>query len=152
MRKSFMAAAVAAGLALGGGLLAVTTGPAEAARDKAAAKRVQVTGEIVDSWCYITEIMYAQGTAHHKCAIWCAVGGIPVSIKGTDGKVYMVLRVEGDDTSVANDRIVRIQTHQVTVDGDLYERDGVNYLLVNKVADDKGIVNLTHKEHGIQPF
>ena len=96
--------------------------------------------------------MYGLGTAHHKCAIWCAVGGIPVSIKGTDGKDYMILRVEGDDTSVANPKIVKIQTHHVTVDGDLYVRDGVNYLIVNKVADDKGIINMTHKEYGVQPF
>jgi hypothetical protein len=114
-------------------------------------QRVKITGEIVDTWCYITEIMYAQGTAHHKCAVWCAIGGIPVSIKGTDGKVYMVLRVESDDTSVANPKIVKIQTHHVTVDGDRYVRDGVNYLIVNKVADDKGIINMTHKEHGVQP-
>lgn len=123
-----------------------------ASANAATPKRVQITGEIVDTWCYLTEIMYGLGTAHHKCAIWCAVGGVPVSIKGTDGKDYMILRVEGDDTSVANPKIVRIQTHQVTVDGDLYVRDGVNYLIVNKVADDKGIINMTHKEYGVQPF
>ena len=38
------------------------------------------------------------------------------------------------------------------MDGDLYERDGVKYLIVTQVADDKGIVNLTHDEYGIQPF
>jgi len=116
------------------------------------AKRVQVTGEIIDTWCYVTEIMYAEGTAHHQCAVWCAVGGIPVSILGEDGNVYMVLRLEDDDTNVANPTIVNIQTHQVTVDGDLYERDGVKYLLVSQVADDKGIVKLTHEDYGIQPF
>jgi hypothetical protein len=115
-------------------------------------KRIQVTGEVVDTWCYITEIMYAQGTAHHRCAVWCAAGGIPVSIKGDDGNLYVVLRIEGDDTSVANPKLLSIQTHKVTVDGDFYERDGVKYILVNKVADDKGIVNLTHKEYGVQPF
>jgi len=30
--------------------------------------------------------------------------------------------------------------------------DGVNYLLVDRVADDKGVVNLTHDEYGIVPF
>ncbi len=118
----------------------------------AKAKRVQVTGEIVDTWCYVTEIMYGLGTAHHQCAIWCAVGGIPVSVKDDKGDVYVVLKVEGDDTSVANQRIINIQTHKVTVDGDLYERDGVKYLIVTQVANDKGIVNLTHDEYGIQPF
>lgn len=140
MRNTVIAAALALSVAFVGGAQAAT------------GKRVQVTGEIVDSWCYVTEIMYALGTAHHKCAVWCAVGGVPVSVKGADGKLYMVLKVEGDDTSVANPKIVRIQTHQVTVDGDLYVRDGVNYLIVNKVADDKGVVNMTHEEYGVQPF
>ena len=120
--------------------------------DAAGGKRVKVSGEIIDTWCYVTEIMYAQGTAHHQCAVWCAVGGIPVSIKGDDGKVYMVLKVEGDTASVAAPKVVTIQSHKVTVDGDHYVRDGVNYLIVNKVADDKGVVNLTHEEYGVQPF
>ncbi len=46
----------------------------------ATAERVRVTGEIIDSWCYLTEIMYPLGSAHHQCAIWCAAGGIPVGI------------------------------------------------------------------------
>ena len=118
----------------------------------ATAKRVTVTGEIIDTWCYVTEIMYGLGTAHHKCAIWCAVGGIPVSIRDDDGNLYVILKVEDDDRSVANPGIVRIQTHKVTAEGDLYERDGVRYLIVTQVADDQGIVNLTHDEYGIQPF
>ncbi|NQU59847.1 MAG: hypothetical protein HQ512_01845 [Rhodospirillales bacterium] len=118
----------------------------------AKSKRVSVTGEIVDTWCYVTEIMYGLGTAHHQCAVWCAVGGIPVSVKSDDGSVYVVLKVEEDDSSVANPRLLNIQTHQVTVDGDLYERDGVKYLIVTQVANDKGIVNMTHEEYGIQPF
>jgi len=117
-----------------------------------AAKRVNITGEIIDTWCYVTEIMYALGTAHHQCAVWCAAGGIPVSVLGEDGKVYVVLKLEGDETSVANPTILKIQTHKVTVNGDLYERDGVRYLFVTQVADDKGIVNLTHADNGIQPF
>jgi len=138
--------AIAIGLALAA---TAALGPAAAATP---AKRVSVTGELIDTWCYVTEIMFAEGTAHHQCAVWCAVGGIPVSIKGEDGNIYVVLKVEEDATSVANDRIVRIQSHRVTVDGDLYERDGVRYLIVTKVADDHGIVNLTHEEYGVQPF
>ncbi len=118
----------------------------------AAPQRVQVTGEIIDTWCYVTEIMFSEGTAHHQCAVWCAVGGVPVSILGEDGQVYVVLKIEDDGDNVANPRIVEIQTHKVTVDGDLYERDGVKYLIVTQVADDKGVVNLTHEDYGIQPF
>ncbi len=118
----------------------------------ATAKRVTVTGEVIDSWCYITQIMYPEGTAHHQCALWCAAGGIPVGIVDKDGVVYMVLKMEQDTTSVANPAVLRIQTHKVTVDGDLYRRDGMNYLLVSRVIDDAGIVNHTHDENGIQPF
>lgn len=155
MKPRFVKTALAGAMALGlGGLLGFAgldawTGKADAATSP---KRVQLTGEIVDTWCYVTEIMYAEGTAHHQCAVWCAVGGIPVSIKGDDGQVYMVLRIEGDDTNVANPKVVTIQTHKVTVDGDLYVRDGVNYLIVDQVATDEGIVNMTHADYGIQPF
>jgi hypothetical protein len=117
-----------------------------------AAERVQVTGELVDTWCAVSGIMHAYGSAHHQCAVWCAVGGIPVSIRADDGTFYMVLKLEGDAQSVANPKLVTIQGHHVTVDGDLHGRDGVNHLLVEQVATDEGIVNLTHGEYGIVPF
>jgi hypothetical protein len=115
-------------------------------------ERVKVTGEVIDSWCYITEIMFPEGSAHHQCAIWCAAGGIPVGILGADGQIYMVLKVDQDSTNVANPAILKIQSHQVTVDGDLYVRDGINYLVVNQVVADAGIVKVNHEEWGIQPF
>lgn len=134
----------AALIALWGAALAV---PAHAAP-----ARVRVAGQLVDTWCAVTGIMFAAGTAHHQCAVWCAVGGIPVSIKDKDGNYYMVLRIEEDDVSAANPRLVKIQSHEVSVDGDLVERDGVKYLFVTRVADDKGIVDLTHDQYGIVPF
>lgn len=140
-----------ASLAMVAGLLGLVGTPVQSA-SAATPQRVQITGEIIDTWCYVTEIMFAEGTAHHQCAVWCAVGGIPVGIKDRDGNVYMVLKLEDDTTNVANPTIVTIQSHEVTVDGDLYERDGVKYLFVNQVADDKGIVNLTHDDYGIVPF
>ena len=73
--------------------------------DAAAPKRLKVSGEIIDTWYFITEIMYALGTADHRCAIWCAVGGTPLSLKGNGGNSYMVLKIEGDATSLANPAI-----------------------------------------------
>ncbi|MBI3451344.1 MAG: hypothetical protein HY057_00600 [Rhodospirillales bacterium] len=133
-------------------LAAVAAAMAFASPADAAPKRVKVTGEIIDTWCQVTGIMYGLGTAHHQCAVWCATGGIPVGIWGDDEKAYVLLKIDADSNTVANPKIVEIQTNRVTVDGDLYERDGVNYLVVTKVLSNEGIVNLTHKEHGIQPF
>ena len=133
-------------------MAALTVAAAVAASAQAApGKRVQVTGEVIDTWCYITQIMYPEGTAHHQCALWCAAGGIPVGIKGDDGKVYLLLKIGDDATSVANPAVLRIQSHRVSVDANLIERDGMNYLLVDRVVRDDGIVNLTHDEYGIQP-
>lgn len=115
-------------------------------------KRVNITGEVIDTWCYVTEIMFAEGSAHHQCAVWCAVGGIPISILGEDGKVYVVLKLENEEANISNPASLKIQSHQVSVNGDLYVRDGVNYLFINQVEDDKGIINLTHEEYGVVPF
>jgi hypothetical protein len=119
---------------------------------QAAGKRVTVTGEFIDTWCAVSGIMFGFGSAHHQCAVWCAIGGIPVSIHDKDGQTYMILRLEADADSLANPRIARFQSHSVTVDGDLIERDGVRYLFVDKVADDKGIVTLNQDEYGVIPF
>jgi len=115
-------------------------------------KRVTISGEVIDTWCYVTEIMFAEGSAHHQCAVWCAVGGIPVSVLGEDGKVYVVLKLEDGETNVANPASLKVQSHNVVVNGDLYVRDGVNYLFINQVEDDKGIINLTHDDYGVVPF
>ncbi len=117
-----------------------------------AAQRVEITGEAIDSWCYLTEIMYPEGTAHHQCALWCAAGGIPVGILADDGTVYIVLKFEDDATSVANPAVMAIQSHRVRVAGELYTRDGINYLVVERVLADEGVVKLTHDDYGIQPF
>ncbi len=130
------------------GWLAVAPAPASAQ----AGQRVTVTGEISDTWCLVSGLMFAKGTAHHQCAVWCALGGIPVSIRDAQGKLYLILRIGDDDRSVANPRIARMATHEVTVDGEVLERDGVTYLLVDAIADDKGVITMTHEEYGIQPF
>jgi len=138
--------------ALGGLLSVLLLGVATSAAGAATAQRVKVTGEVIDSWCYLSEIMYPEGTAHHQCAIWCAAGGVPVGILGEDGKVYIVLKLGDDTTNVANPAVLKMQTRKVSVDGDLIERDGMNYLLVNQVVADQGVVHLTHDDYGIQPF
>ena len=134
------------------GLVCVALGAGATVAQAAAGQRVKVTGEVIDSWCYLTEIMYPEGSAHHQCALWCAAGGIPVGILADDGTVYTVLKLGDDTTSNANSKVLEIQSHRVSVEGDLYARDGINYLLIDRVVDDRGIVKLTHDDYGIQPF
>ena len=139
----------AAGLVAGGmGLAAVAAAPASAAEPQ----RITVTGEVIDSWCYLSEIMWATGSAHHRCAVWCARGGVPVGILSEDDEeVYVVLMMENNPDVIGNKAIFRMQTNEVVVTGDLYVRDSVNYLAVNEIVEDHGIVNYSHEDFDIQP-
>jgi len=118
-------------------------------------QRVQITGEIIDTWCYLSGVMGGPdavvGTAHHTCAVWCAAGGIPVGLLGEDGKLYMVLKLEGSGTVEGGERVLSIQSHKVTADGQLYQRDGLNYLIVDKVLADAGITVRNHVDFGVVP-
>ena len=139
----------AAGLVAGGmGLAAVAAAPASAAEPQ----RITVTGEVIDSWCYLSEIMWATGSAHHRCAVWCARGGVPVGILNEDDEeVYVVLMMENNPDVIGNKAIFRMQTNEVVVTGDLYVRDSVNYLAVSEIVEDHGIVNYSHEDFDIQP-
>ena len=134
-------------------LAGMTALPAAAA----APQRIQITGEVMDTWCYISGVMGGPdavvGTSHHTCAIWCAAGGIPVGVLADDGTVYMVLKLEGTPTGDGNETLLSIQSDRITADGMLYERDGFKYLVVEKVLSNEGITNLNHEDYGpVPPF
>jgi hypothetical protein len=118
-------------------------------------ERLRVTGEIIDTWCYLSGVMGGPeavvGSAHHTCAVWCAAGGIPVGMLGDDGKLYMVLKLEGAGTADGQERVLSIQSHKITADGQLYQRDGLNYLVVDRIVDDSGITNRNHTDFGVVP-
>ncbi len=120
-------------------------------------ERIQVRGEIIDTWCYYSGVMggpdAVTGTAHHTCALWCSAGGIPVGLLGDDGQVYMVLKIAGDDGSAGSVTQLRLASHEITADGLLYHRDGLNYLVVEEVVTDHGITKLNHEDYGsVPPF
>lgn len=125
--------------------------PAQAAEGE----RVQITGEVIDTWCYFSGVMggpdAVTGSAHHTCALWCSAGGIPVGLLGDDGEVYMVLKIEGDDQSASGDTQLTLASHEIVADGMLYKRDGLNYLVVETVVEDLGITKLNHEDYGVVP-
>ena len=117
-------------------------------------ERVQIKGEIIDTWCYYSGVMGGPeavvGSAHHTCALWCAAGGIPVGVLAEDGTVYMVLKWAGNG-DVTGDTLLKVQSHEIEADGIVHERDGVKYLIVEKVIADNGITNKSHEDFGVTP-
>ncbi|MEM9852577.1 MAG: hypothetical protein AAF761_11355, partial [Pseudomonadota bacterium] len=67
--------------------------------------------------------------------------------------VYMVLKIEGDDQSASGGTLLTLAAHDITADGMLYKRDGLNYLVVERVVTNHGITNLNHEDYAtIPPF
>jgi hypothetical protein len=56
---------------------------------EASGKDVTVSGEVVDMVCYIDH--NATGPEHADCAQKCIKMGLPVGIKGDDGKTYLLI-------------------------------------------------------------
>jgi hypothetical protein len=118
-------------------------------------EEVQIRGEVIDTWCYFSGVMggpdAVQGTAHHTCAIWCSAGGIPVGLLGDDGTVYMILAIGGDDQSASGQTQLELASHDITVSGQHFARDGLNYLVIDAVVEDHGITNINHTDFGAVP-
>ncbi|MEM7710567.1 MAG: hypothetical protein AAF264_07435, partial [Pseudomonadota bacterium] len=121
--------------------------PASAATE---GERVQITGEVIDTWCYFSGVMGPTdsviGSAHHTCALWCSAGGIPVGLLAEDGTIYMVLKMEGSAENAGGDTNLHIASHTIEADGMLYSRDGLNYIVVEEITADRDIVNATHDD------
>ncbi len=94
----------------------------EAHHDETAGKMVTVTGEVVDMACYLDHGAY--GAKHAGCAKTCIESGLPVGIKGQDGKTYLLI---GEHKPV-NKEFAPLAAKTVTVHGKLTSRDGINLL------------------------
>lgn len=81
-----------------------------------------VKGEILDLACYVDH--GAAGEKHAKCAGKCIASGLPVGIKGEDGKVYLVI----GEHKPLNSVLAQYAGKVVTLKGNPVSRDGVNLL------------------------
>ena len=85
---------------------------------------VTVKGEVIDVACYLESGASGSGTDHADCAKTCISSGLPVGLKGEDGKIYLLI---GDDKPM-NDELAKYAAQTVTVKGKAVSRDGVNMI------------------------
>jgi hypothetical protein len=107
---------LAAGAAFAALPLAAQTAPPKASSE------VTVTGEVLDMACYLDH--GAHGEKHAGCAEKCISSGLPVGLKGTDGKTYLLI----GEHMPANDVLAKLAAQTITVKGKLVSRDGINLL------------------------
>ncbi len=95
-----------------------------------AAPAVTVTGEIIDSACYIK--MGAKGESHRGCAQDCADAGIPLALleDGTDEVIWLAAK---SDMESPNAALKEHAGRKVTITGEWAERGGAKILVIDSV-------------------
>lgn len=95
-----------------------------------AAETVTVTGEPIDTYCYV--LMGAKGGSHRECAIECVKKGIPAGLleDGTN-KIYILL--PNKDKSPLPKAVVDKMGQKVTITGKIYTSGGSQFLTVEAI-------------------
>jgi hypothetical protein len=95
-----------------------------------AAENVTVTGEIIDTYCYV--LMGAKGASHRQCAIDCVKAGIPAGIleDGTS-KVYVLL--PNKDKSPLPKAVLDKMAEKVTITGKTFVNGGSQFLTIESI-------------------
>jgi hypothetical protein len=91
---------------------------------------VTVTGEVVDSACYIKS--GARGESHRACAQKCGDAGIPLALV-EDGTGTVVWIASVDDMETPNAKLRPFAGRRVTISGTWAERGGAKILVLRSV-------------------
>jgi hypothetical protein len=91
---------------------------------------VTVTGEIVDSKCYLGVMNPGQGKVHRDCAARCLSGGIPPIFVTTDGHEKFLL-VGLDGRALARDTLREFVAEPIQIQGELLETGSTQLLRVD---------------------
>ena len=83
---------------------------------------VTVTGEVLDMACYLDH--GAHGEKHAGCAKTCIESGLPVGIKSSDGKVYLII----GEHKPLNKELAEHAAKTITIKGKLVSRDGISMI------------------------
>lgn len=87
-----------------------------------AAAEVTVTGEVLDMACYLDH--GALGPKHADCARTCIESGLPVGLKGQDGKTYLLI----GEHKPLNQELAKHAAQTITVKGKHVQRDGIHLI------------------------
>lgn len=90
-------------------------------------QEIVVKGEVLDMTCYIAHNL--SGPQHAECAKTCIRKGLPVGIKGEDGKTYLLV---GQKQAV-NAELADYAAKTVTIRGKETMRDGFALLQVEEI-------------------
>jgi hypothetical protein len=92
--------------------------------------RVTLTGEIVDSKCFLGVMNPGNGKVHRDCAARCLSGGIPpLFISGEKGDQYLL--VGADRKALKRDALREFIAEPITLQGTLFQDGELKFLEVD---------------------
>src|SRR5271165_973605 len=94
---------------------------------------VTVTGEIVDSKCYLGVMNPGQGKVHRDCAARCLSGGIPPIFVTSHGATQLLL-VGPNGNTLGRDALREFVAEPITIRGELLQRGGSGLLQIDTSA------------------
>jgi hypothetical protein len=81
-------------------------------------KKVTVTGEVVDAWCYASQTMGpGRGEGHKACALACSYGGVTMGILEDGTKDLYVAAKSSKAYKGCNELLIPYVAQKVTVTG-----------------------------------
>ena len=95
-----------------------------------ATQKVTVTGEVIDSVCFIK--MGASGEGHRECAQMCADNGVPLALLEAETEQLIWLASSASMQS-PNDDLRAHASHTVRITGEYAERGGVKILVIDEI-------------------
>ena len=123
MKRAILAMALVAGISLAARAHeGHEHGGKEALQAGGKTETITVKGEVLDMACYIDH--NATGEKHASCARTCIDSGLPVGIKGENGKTYLLI---GEHKPI-NKELVQYDGKTITVRGKAVSRDGFNMI------------------------
>ena len=96
----------------------------------AAGEKATISGEVIDSACYIKS--GSRGADHAKCAAGCAKAGIPLALLTDEGKVIWLSSKE--DMESPNEMLIPYAGKKVSLEGQWFERGGAKLFAVEKFS------------------
>ena len=94
---------------------------------------VTLTGEIVDSKCYLGVMNPGQGKVHRDCAARCLSGGIPPIFVTADGREQFLL-VGPDGRALGRDALREFIAEPIQIQGELLESGSTRLLKIDPGA------------------
>jgi len=100
---------------------------------KPVGKPCEVTGEVVDAWCWASQTMGpGKGEKHKACALACIMGGVTPGIVDDQGNLYIAAKSQG--YKGCNELLTPLVAKRVTAQGWLTTKGGCNVLKIRRVT------------------